>query len=274
MRSKVAVPKDTKKLLKNLIIASTTLVLVIVISGVILGNAADMNLSEGILYAAGSLSHSDLSTESNISVIFTIVFLGFFGTVLSFYVFWLFIDYFLTGKFNEHLLGVQNMVKLKSMKGHVIICGGGRVGEHLAEKLVKEGKGVVILENNDTRVGELKQMGIQVFNADALNEESLKDAGIEKASFVAAVLGEDSDNLLLILTAKELNPGVKVASRASDEKIVPKLEHAGADMVILPEVLGGIKLAEAMLGNVDACHIIDLLKEEVEHKNHPDHGRS
>ncbi len=256
MVARVRVPKDISKLLRNLLIGIAALTLVIVLSGVAISYTSGRDVSEAIFYTAGSLTKADLTGAATPGTKVVMMFLGFFGTVLSFYVFWLFIDYFLTGKFNEHLTGVRDMSRLKSLKGHCIICGAGRVGEHVGEKLKKEGMEVVFLEKDDTRVGELKHLGFTVFNADALNEENLKAVGIEGAACLAAVLGEDGDNLLIILTARELNPNIRIASRANDETIVSKLQHAGADMVILPEVLGGIKLADALMGKVDTDHVV------------------
>ena len=76
------------------------------------------------------------------------------------------------------------------------------------------------------------------------------------AHSLAAVVGDDGTNLLTILTAKELNEELSIAARANDESIVSKLKHAGAEVVILPEVVGGMKLADAILGDIDHGHVI------------------
>ncbi len=128
------------------------------------------------------------------------------------------------------------------------------------------------MENDETAVRRLRSSGYKVYNGDALDETTLKSAGIQHADSLAAVLGNDGDNLLLILAAKEHNSDVLVASRANDELIVSKLKHAGSNIVILPEVIGGIKLAEAILGNIDEGHVIHHPKKSSKkHKNHKKH---
>ena len=85
----------------------------------------------------------------------------------------------------------------------------------------------------------------------------LINAGIKRAKGVAASLGDDSKNLMLVLTARDLNEKIKVAVRISNENIVPRFKKAGADLIILPEALGGEKLADAMRGGkVDKDYVI------------------
>jgi voltage-gated potassium channel len=102
----------------------------------------------------------------------------------------------------------------------------------------------------------LKRDGFHAILGDAIDERVLKQAGVEHAHSLAAVIGDDGDNLLTILTAKELNADLSIAARANDENIVSKLKHAGAEVVILPEVVGGLKLADALMGDIDHQHVI------------------
>jgi voltage-gated potassium channel len=137
------------------------------------------------------------------------------------------------------------MNKVKKMKGHFIVAGGGRVGSHAAEALKNYTDKIVIIDNNDERVNKLRKKGFTVVKGDLLDEHFLKEINIENAKYLIACLGNDSDNILLVLTVRELNPGIKISARANVESTVQKLKHAGASHVVVPASLGGDELAKA-----------------------------
>lgn len=253
-------------LLFKLSIGFFSLFALILLGGMIIASSKNVDGEEGFLL---SLSHAtridtkDLADSSGVTKA-TFLILAFGGEVLAFYVFYVLIEFLISGQLKRNILGVAAMSKIKHLKGHHIVCGGGRVGQHVAEKLKEAGEESLIIENDETKIRGLRSEGYRVLNADAMNENALQEAGIAKAASLAAVVGNDGDNLLTILAAKELNPSIKVAARANDELIVSKLKHAGAEIVILPEVIGGVKLAEAILGNIDEEHVIH-------HKKEPEH---
>jgi len=243
------------------------LFVLILLGGLIIASSKDVDEGEGFLL---SLSHatridSEELRDSPRLTTATFLILAFAGEVLAFYVFYVLIEFLISGQLKDNIVGVAAMSRIKHLKGHHIVCGGGRVGQHLAERLREAGEKLLILENDETKIRSLRTEGYTVMNADAMSEKALQEAGIMNAASLAAVVGNDGDNLLTILAAKELNPEVKVAARANDELIVSKLKHAGADIVILPEVIGGIKLAEAILGDIDEGHVIHHKKEPEKH---------
>ncbi len=257
-------------LIARLGIGFVALFILILVGGIIIAVSNDLEGEEGLLL---SLSHAtridtDDLTDSPAVTKATYLILAFAGEVLAFYVFYVLIEFLISGQINK-VSGAAAMRKIKGMKGHHIICGGGRVGQHLGEKLKADGKHVVFIENDETAVRRLRAEGYKVYGGDALDENTLQSVGVKSADSLAAVLGNDGDNLLLILAAKEHNSKVLVASRANDELIVSKLKHAGAEIVILPEVIGGIKLAEAILGNVDEGHVIHHPRKKKPHAHKP-----
>jgi len=245
-------------LLVKLGIGFAALFILISVGGMIISNSQSVSSEEGFLLSVSHATRIDTEdlTNSSPSTKVTYLLLAFGGEVLAFYVFYVLIEFLISGQFKKNITGVAVMSKIRGMKGHHIVCGGGRVGQHLGEKLKAEGKSVLFIENDETAIRRLRAAGYRVFNTDALSEDALKSVGVKEAESLAAVLGNDGDNLLIILTAKEHNKNLIVASRANDELIVSKLKNAGADIVILPEVIGGIKLAEAILGNIDENHVI------------------
>ena len=253
---KIEVPAS--KLLQRLSAGLMGLVLLIIFSGLIIASDQDLTRNEGMMTSLSIATHIESETLENSQIASKImyVFLAFAGEVLAFYVFYVFIEFILSGEMNKKLGGVKDITLMKNMKNHYIVCGGGRVGEHLAEKLKKEGKSLVILDKDELKVSSLKSKGYHALLGASNDEDTLKNAGIKHAHALAAVVGDDGDNLLTILTAKEFNSDISIAARANDENIVSKLKHAGAEVVILPEVVGGMKLADAILGDIDHGHVI------------------
>jgi voltage-gated potassium channel len=140
--------------------------------------------------------------------------------------------------------GILMNISLSSIKDHYIVCGAGRVGTHAAEKLKKAGKKVVIIENECPTAEFLKKRGYIVVEGDCMNEDILEKAQIRKAKGILACTGEDSKNVFIILTAKDLNPSIKVATRINDQKSKDEFKRAGADIIVAPEISGGYELAD------------------------------
>jgi voltage-gated potassium channel len=177
--------------------------------------------------------------------------LNLFGAILIWFAIWTAFGLAVEGKFGEFLKESRMLSNIKKMNGHYIICGAGKVGSNIGRRLMEVGHKVVFIEKDKDAIHKLKSQSHNVIDVGTIDEHVLKEAGIERAAGIAIALGEDGKNLLLALTAKELNPKIKIAVRASDPKIVPKLKKAGADYILLPEALGGIKLADALSGKVD-----------------------
>jgi len=153
---------------------------------------------------------------------------------------------------SEKVLGIDLGVirmrkKIEGMKNHFIICGYGRVGEKVSEILEQNKIDFIVIEKRKDVVEQLKESGIPVIEGDSLNPRILEKAGIGRARGIVSTLGADSDNIFLTLTAKELNPQLMVAARAHSESVVSKLHKAGATIVVLPEVVGGLELGREIL---------------------------
>jgi len=124
------------------------------------------------------------------------------------------------------------------MKNHYIICGAGRVGIHTAELLEKEGKPFVIIEKGGDLSIRLKKRHWLVIHGDVLDEELLKEAGIQRARAIVGAIPETEKNVMLTLLAKQLNPDILVYARAEKEEFIKQLKTAGATHVVMPEMEG------------------------------------
>jgi voltage-gated potassium channel len=144
---------------------------------------------------------------------------------------------------------------IKKMKDHYIVCGFGRVGRSAANELQKTGVPVLVIDRNPQRVERATQAGLLSMLADAMSDDNLREAGIDRARGFIAALATDAENVFVILSAKTLNPTLTVVTRASEEDAEEKLRRAGADTVLSPYSITGHRLAQALL----RPHVVQLL---------------
>ena len=136
---------------------------------------------------------------------------------------------------------------IENLKDHYIVCGFGRVGRSAAEELRRAGAPFAVADVDPLRVEAAGKRGMLAVVADAKSDEALRELGIERARGLIGALASDADNLFLILSAKELNPLLKVATRVNEEQSESKLRRAGADAVFRPYTTAGYRLAQAIL---------------------------
>jgi voltage-gated potassium channel len=181
-----------------------------------------------------------LSVPGKIFTIFLIMFS--FGTYA--YAISIITTYFVESKLSIWFLkGARGKSTLKKMENHVILCGYGRNGQQAAEELKMFNKSVVIIENrHDIIIDNLEQQ-FRFIEGDATNDDILLKANIDSASALITTLPNDADNLFVVLSARSINPELKIISRASSESSEKKLRVAGANNVILPEKVGGNHMA-------------------------------
>lgn len=117
------------------------------------------------------------------------------------------------------------------MKDHYIICGFGNVGRQIAEQLSEKGEKFIVIEKNKEKVAAMVEGGIPVIEGDAVYEEVLKRANVENAKSLLATM-TDMTNVMVVLTAKMLNPNLHVVSEVEDYRNAAKLKKAGADEVV------------------------------------------
>jgi len=137
--------------------------------------------------------------------------------------------------------------KIARLQEHIILCGAGRVGKHILNSLRKEGAHCVVIEQQEDLANSLIEEGFLVIHGDSTQDETLKRARIEKANGLITALPEDSLNVFVTLTAKGLNPNIQVVARMDQLESERKLLRAGADKVISPATIGGLRMAMSIL---------------------------
>lgn len=141
----------------------------------------------------------------------------------------------------------KTLKAIKLLENHIIVCGAGRVGSSVAHVLRAEKASYILVDSDPDKVAELESAGHLVYEGDATEDEVLHTLGIKKARGVVAALPEDAYNLLIALTARDVNPNLKIVARAERPETMERLRRAGADKVISPTQLGGFQLAMAMI---------------------------
>jgi voltage-gated potassium channel len=139
------------------------------------------------------------------------------------------------------------LVRMRKEKNHTIVCGYGKLGKYVCSVLKEKKQKYIIVEKDAEKCTGIISAGESVLQGDALDPNVLKKAGIEKAKGLIATLGEDSDNIYLIMSASDLNPKLHLAAKAEEEHAVDRLHKVGAKIVVLPQVVGGKQLANAFL---------------------------
>lgn len=151
--------------------------------------------------------------------------------------------------------------RIARLTDHIILCGGGRIGRYIADEFYRTGAPFVLIEKGaDTLESALEIGDFPYLHADATQDEALRMAGIERARGLVAALGEDKDNLFVVLSARVLNPKLRIIARVSDEENASKLRIAGADEVISPNAIGGLRMASVMLRPAVVTFLDEMLR--------------
>lgn len=158
----------------------------------------------------------------------------------------------------------HKMQKLISkLNNHIIICGHGRLGRHAASEFDKRHVSYVVIEKEEKITNKLKELGIPSINGNAEYDDTLIQAGIEKAHGLIAALTDDTDNLFVTLTARRLNPELYIISRVEFENSGIKLLSAGANKVMSPAQLAGRRMA-SLLVNPEVVNFLDVVMDHAD----------
>lgn len=139
--------------------------------------------------------------------------------------------------------------KIDKLQGHYIVCGGGEATNHLIDELVTNKEPLVLVDDNEENIEKCKEThpDLLYVQGDCTEDSNLIRAGIEKAKGILITMRNDKDNIYLSMTAKGLNPNIRIISRISDIKLAPKFKTAGAASVVSPNFIGSLRMASEMI---------------------------
>lgn len=187
--------------------------------------------------------------------------------------------YFL-GKLTSFLLGgeLTKLIKLKRMEkllsqfeDHYIVCGFGKTGKRVTEELLRKGRKVVLIENDTERNEKAKDLfdnNLVHLIGDATDDEMLKQAGVERARILIAVLTTDAENLFVTISAKDLNKNIKIITRVEDAKSATKFKKAGADYIISQIDIATDRIISLATSSSDFFSFVEFADGKEELKNY------
>jgi voltage-gated potassium channel len=137
--------------------------------------------------------------------------------------------------------------RIAALSGHIVICGYGRMGHVVGQSLQGAGRSVVVVDSDPERTAQAEREGVAYLLGDAREEVTLQAAGIERAAALIAALPDDAGNVFLTLTARGLNPRLRIIARAEEAATQDKLVKAGASRVICPQTIGANRIVDVLL---------------------------
>jgi voltage-gated potassium channel len=149
--------------------------------------------------------------------------------------------------FEQNLKKNKENKMLSRLSNHYIVCGVGRVGLVVLEQFKKEGVRAVGIDKTEERVRDLQKTGVDIITGDPTNEQFLEKVQIAKAQGIVACSSHDSDNMMIALIAKQLNPNIEIVARLNEPNNRPRFEKIGVNRLVLPQEIGGYHLAISML---------------------------
>ena len=161
--------------------------------------------------------------------------------------------------------GYNKRKRKSKMENHVVVVGYGRNGDQVVKELMTFGSNVVVIDDNHEIVINNMGMPIRIIEGNATDDEVLIKADIKTAKSLITTLPNDADNLFVVLTARTLNPSLKIISRATSDSSEKKLRMAGVDSVVLPERVGGSHMA-TLVAQPD---IVEFLEHLTLHSDTP-----
>jgi voltage-gated potassium channel len=157
----------------------------------------------------------------------------------------------------SRLFGRRKVVNaVKRLKNHYILCGAGRIGSLIAKELTREKVPFVVIERDHEKTEELVEQNVLAIRGNAIDEEVLQLAQVEKAKGLVMALASDADTVYAILTARQINPDLYIIARANDVGAAKKLKMAGANRVVSPYE----QVSSRMVHAIVRPEVVDMLE--------------
>lgn len=201
--------------------------------------------------------------DSPVGRLFTMI-LGFVGIGTTWYIFSQLTAFIVEGEFNAALRRGRMLKTIEGMGNHYLVCGIGRVGTNVGNELAATGRPFVVIDANQAHIDAFRDHhpGTPFLHGDAADDEILLDAGVKRAAGVFAVVGDDAKNLVITLSARQFNPGLRIVSRCHDVTFTEKMRRVGADAVVSPDFTGGMRIASSMIRPQVMTFLDEMLRSD------------
>jgi len=154
--------------------------------------------------------------------------------------------------------------RIDHMQGHYVLCGIGRVGSNVAHELIVTQRSMVAIDESADAIALFRERhpNVIVLHGDASDDDLLIKAGVERATGLFAITGDDGKNLLITLSAKQLNPKARVVARCHEVRNIDKLKRVGADAIVSPDFTGGMRIASSMVRPAVVSFLDQMLRTD------------
>ena len=137
--------------------------------------------------------------------------------------------------------------EISKLRNHYILCGAGRSGSHVLNELRKTGRNCVVIEKDPLRVKSLLGEHVPVVEGEATEDLVLRSAGIDRAAGLVTALPSDKDNLFVVITARGLNPKIRIVAKVDEVTAREKFLRSGADTAVSASFIGGMRMASELI---------------------------
>lgn len=173
---------------------------------------------------------------------------------------------FVEGELRHYFRRSRMRKSIEGMHGHIIVCGVGRTGAHIVEELSRCARPFVAIDSDAEEMERLEREypGMRYIVGDATEDSVLQTAGISRAEGLVAALSDDQTNLYVTLSARSLNPSLRIIAKAVEQSAVPKLARVGADKVVSTNRIGGLRLASELI-RPNVTEFLDTMMRDPKH---------
>jgi voltage-gated potassium channel len=195
------------------------------------------------------------------------IFIVVFGVMITAYVFSSVTAFLVEGDYSDIFRRRKMLKQISQLKNHYIVCGLGDTGRHAVAELQKTGTPYVVIEHNEESIKRLREHGggeykdMMFVLGDATDEEILEQAGVSRAMGLLTTLAMDKENLVITVMVRQKNAKIRIVTRCTDLKFSERMTKAGANSVVSPNHIGGLRLASEVL-RPHVVGFLDLMLKE------------
>jgi voltage-gated potassium channel len=171
---------------------------------------------------------------------------------------------FIEGDLKEAIRKKRMRKKIRALTDHVVVCGAGSVGRRVIEELYASHIPQVTIDHDQERLALIEADHPGDFlhlMGDCTDDELLADVNLPAARGLVAAMASDKDNLYLVVTARQVNPRMRIVARASDVSVIEKLKKAGADSVVSPSFIGGMRMVSELI-RPEVVRFLDVMLKD------------
>ena len=173
--------------------------------------------------------------------------------------------FIIEGDLRSMLFASRLKKRMKRMKDHVVVCGAGSTGRNVIEELLTTGVPVVAIDTNESELREIAdkfpKAEFTYIVGDATDDDVMAQTGLERARGLVAALSSDKDNLYLTVSGRQTNPSARIVARCAELSHVEKIRRSGADAVVSPNFIGGMRLVSELLRPAVVRFLDDMLRD-------------